>query len=206
MDLELLDGYRRFRAGRMLEQAARYDAVKDAQPEGLALVIACADSRVSPSLVFDASPGEIFTVRNVANLVPPYEPGAGLHGTSATIEFAVKVLKVRSITVMGHGGCGGCAASLAGVSEGDFDFLSDWVALLAPARERALACADADCDPQRALELEGVRASLANLMTFPFIADRVRSGETTLHGVWFSIGEARLEALDLATGAFRPIS
>lgn len=200
---ELLSGYERFRADGYARERDRFDALAREGQHPPLMVISCCDSRVDPATIFDTAPGQMFAVRNVAALVPPFEQGPGLHGTSAAIEFAVCSLDVKHIVVMGHGSCGGIAAALAGgeLRRPEASFLSDWVRLADPARERVLAAAPPD--PQRALELEAVKLSLSNLRQFPYVAERETAGRLKLHGCWFAIAEARLEVLDEATGTFR---
>lgn len=194
----LLEGYRAFRAKRWPYERQVYEELADRQkPEFL--IIACCDSRVDPATIFDGKPGELFIIRNVANLVPPYEPGAGLHGTSAAIEFAVRKLEVSTILVMGHAQCGGCAAALDHTIGQDMVFLQPWVALLEPALER---CADAP-DPQMALERESVKVSLENLRAFPFIAEAIRTRGLKLEGARFGVADGRLELLNQETGSFQ---
>ena len=201
---ELMDGYRRFRAGAYREQADLYRNLGEGQHPNI-MLIACADSRADPSDIFDAAPGQLFVVRNVANLVPPYDTGIGLHGVSAALEFAVENLKVCHIVVMGHGLCGGIAASLqAARDEPVGQFIAPWVRLLDEARGRVLA--DQCPDPQYALEIEGVKTSLANLMSFPFVRSAVESGAVELHGAWFAIAHGALHWRDEATGNFQPVS
>ena len=194
----LLEGYRAFRAKRWPSERQLYEELAEGQkPEFL--IIACCDSRVDPATIFDARPGELFIIRNVANLVPPYEPGAGLHGTSAAIEFAVRKLEVSTILVMGHAQCGGCAAALDHTIGQDMVFLQPWVALLEPALER---CFDAP-DPQTSLERESVKVSLENLRAFPFIAEAIKTRGLKLEGARFGVANGRLELLDQATGSFQ---
>jgi carbonic anhydrase len=194
----LLDGYRAFRARRWPQERQLYEELAVGQrPEYL--VIACCDSRVDPATIFDARPGELFIIRNVANLVPPFEPGAGLHGTSAAIEFAVRKLEVAHILVLGHAQCGGCAAALDHTITQDMVFLQPWVALLEPAVER---CVDAP-DPQTALERESVKVSLENLRDFPFIREAMQTRGLKLEGARFGVADGRLELLDQASGAFQ---
>ena len=201
----LLDGYRRFRTTGYPQQRARYDALRDGQAPKT-MVIACSDSRVDPALIFDVGPGEVFVVRNVANLVPPYETGGGRHGVSAALEFAVTQLEVEDIVVMGHGGCGGVAASLAhrfedaGVGEGYF--IRHWIDLLDEARDEIETRKVAN--PQRALEEAAVRVSLANLRTFPCIPVRESAGQLRLHGAYFAITDGILHVLDPASDRFMP--
>ncbi len=201
----LLDGYRNFRNGRYQEEAARYSDLADGQSPKT-MIVGCADSRVDPSTIFAAAPGELFVVRNVANLVPPcVPPSASLHGTSAALEFAVTALGISDIVVMGHGGCGGVAASLAGADRQPVgQFIAPWVSLLDEARGRVLS--DSPEDRQTALEHEGVRQSLKNLRSFPFIADAVDDGRLGLHGAWFAIGTGELHWLNTETGTFETVS
>lgn len=194
----LLEGYRAFRSKRWPYERQVYEELAVGQkPEFL--VIACCDSRVDPATIFDAKPGELFIIRNVANLVPPYDPGVGLRGTSAAIEFAVRKLEVSTILVMGHAQCGGCAAALDHTIGQDMVFLQPWVALLEPALER---CVDAP-DPQLALERESVKVSLENLRAFPFIADAIATRGLKLEGARFGVADGRLELLDQETGSFQ---
>ena len=196
----LLEGYRRFRTGTWPERRRLFERLADHGQSPRALVICCSDSRVDPTMIFDASPGELFTVRNVANLVPPYQPDANYHGTSAAIEFAVRSLRVCDIVVMGHGMCGGITALIHGVPPEFTDFVGVWMNLAARARQR-LACDSPD--PQRACELETVRISLENLMTFPWIADQVQDGSLRLHGAHFDIRFGVLNILG-SDGEFAP--
>ncbi len=201
----LLDGYRRFRTTGYPQQRARYDALRDGQAPKT-MVIACSDSRVDPALIFDVGPGEVFVVRNVANLVPPYETGGGRHGVSAALEFAVTQLEVEDIVVMGHGGCGGVAASLAHRFEdaevGEGYFIRHWIDLLDDARDEIETQKVAN--PQRALEEAAVRVSLANLRTFPCIPVREQAGRLRLHGAYFAIADGLLHVLDSDTDRFKP--
>ncbi|WP_176559698.1 carbonic anhydrase [Teichococcus rhizosphaerae] len=185
----LFDGYRRFRAEVWPERRRLFqDLARDGQSPR-ALVIACSDSRVDPGMVFNAAPGELFIVRNVANLVPPYEPDRSYHGTSAALEFGVCVLKVPRVIVLGHAMCGGVQALLRGFPPGAQDFVEPWMTgIAAEARRRTLACAPADPDAAQAqCELETVKLSLRNLMTFPWISTRVAEGSLSLHGGSFDI-------------------
>jgi carbonic anhydrase len=199
----LLQGYGRFREGSYLTQKQRWRSLAEGQ-EPPVMVIGCCDSRVDPATIFDTEPGQMFTLRNVANLVPPYEVGGGLHGASAAIEFAVVHLKVRHILVLGHGACGGVAAALQGGDHGvpGHSFIDGWISVLDDARERVLA-SNPD-DPQRALELEGVKTSLSNLRTFPFVRAGEEAGSLKLHGAFFAISDGVLHVLDEESGEFAP--
>lgn len=191
----LYAGYRRFRESRWPEAKAEYEALAAQGQTPHTLVIACSDSRADPALIFDAAPGQLFTVRNVANLVPPYAPDGALHGVSAALEFGVKVLKVRRILVMGHAHCGGVAAMRGGAPDSCRDFLAPWIAQgEATVRRVAEAVVDAD-QAERAGEEAVVRLSLDNLRTFPWIAEREAAGELELVGLHFGIAEGLLRRL-----------
>jgi carbonic anhydrase len=180
----LLDGYRRFRRNRWPERRRQFETLADKGQQPRALVVSCADSRVDPGMIFDAGPGELFIVRNVANLVPPFAPDGAWHGTSAAIEFAIRVLEVPEILVMGHALCGGVRALLEGAPAEASDFIAPWIALAGPARDRALARTDI-LDRQLSCEQETIRLSLENLATFPWIASRVAAGTLRLSGAHF---------------------
>lgn len=205
----LLAGYRTFIEGRYLAQTATYRALAREGQAPQTMVIACCDSRAAPETIFGASPGELFVVRNVANLVPPYTPDGEFHGTSAALEFAVQALKVSHIVVMGHGRCGGIRAVLdseaAPLSRSDF--IGKWMSLLRPAAEAVGANELMTAgERQTALERISIRHSLANLRSFPDIAERERAGELTLHGAWFDISSGELWVMDPASGDFvRPL-
>ena len=204
----LISGYHRFRDREWQEERDRWSELAEGQSPKV-MVIACSDSRVDPATIFDARPGEMFVVRNVANLVPPFEPDRNYHGVSAALEFAVTQLEVEELVVMGHGFCGGCAAALTGqfddAGHGQGHFIAHWIEMLADAREKIRA-EHATLDRQAFLEmeLEGVRLSLRNLMGFPWVRERVESGRLTLHGAYFAIADGVLHVLDEATGAFAP--
>ena len=202
----LITGYHRFRDTDYKRQHDRWAKLAEGQNPRV-MVIACADSRTDPATVFDVSPGEIFVVRNIANLVPPYETGGGRHGVSAAIEFAVTQLEVPEIVVMGHGSCGGVNASLTGVFDGaalgQGGFIAHWVDMLHDARARIVAEHGTGPEATRALELETVRVSIANLRTFPFVAEREAAGTLALRGAYFAIRDGILWVMD-ANGGFVP--
>lgn len=200
----LIEGYKRFRSDAYVKQKARFDALASDGQFPPVMIISCCDSRVDPATVFDTVPGQVFALRNVANLVPPYETGGGLHGVSAAIEFGVLGLEVRHIVILGHAQCGGIKASLSGSDLGQkgHSFVDKWVGIIDDAREAVLASNVED--PQHALELETVKVSLANLRTFPFIVEREKAGLLKLHGAYFGIAEGLLHVLDEATGIFTP--
>lgn len=198
----LIEGYRRFRAETWPEARARFQELAAKGQSPRAMVIACSDSRVDPQMIFSAGPGELFVLRNVANLVPPYMPDATFHGTSAAVEFAVRVLQVERIVVMGHALCGGIRALLQGAPPEAQDFVAGWMTIADRARTVALRC-DTPEAQQEACEHEAVRVSLANLMTFPWVAEAVKAGRLTLHGAHFGVATGRLVLLD-ADGGLRP--
>ena len=174
------------------------------------MVIACSDSRVDPSRIFNARPGELFVVRNVANLVPPCEERGSYHGTSAAIEFAVEILKIERILIMGHARCGGIRAFLEGATRARpaRSFIEKWISLLGPAHEALLAGNPPD-DPearQRLMEQVSVAHSIGNLMSFPFVRTAVAEGGLQLYGGFFDISTGQLQILDAATGQFEPIA
>jgi carbonic anhydrase len=201
----LLRGYASFRFGRFRTENQRYRRLAEAGQDPGVLVIACCDSRAAPELIFDASPGEIFVVRNVANLVPIYAPDDQYHGTSAALEFAVMGLHVSDIVVMGHGRCGGIAAALKeeSVPLSPGDFIGKWISLLEkPVAE--CACHTEDTPEERRLRLEhlSIVHSLANLRTFPCIQALEAKGRVRLHGAWFDIALGELHVLDEANGVW----
>src|SRR6476619_822599 len=205
---QLIEGYRRFREGHWEHERERWSELAEGQSPKV-MILSCADSRVDPAQIFDSRPGEMFVVRNSAALAPPYETSRGFHGVSAALEFAVTQLEVAEILVMGHGLCGGCAAALTGqfddTEPGEGHFIADWVRMLDAARDRVRADhAKLDRAAFLDMEREAVKVSLANLRTFPWIAEREQRGRLKLHGAHFSIHEGRLYMLDEAEGDFRP--
>jgi len=205
----MIHGYRRFRETGWKRERERWSALAERQSPKV-MVLACSDSRVDPSIIFDARPGQMFVVRNVANLAPPFETGGGYHGVSAALEFAVTQLEVEELLVLGHGSCGGCAAALTGqfdeAEHGEGHFIATWVAMLEDARRSVRAANDKLDDAAfLTMEREAVKVSLANLRTFPWIIERERDGRLALHGGHFSIAEGRLYMLDEAEGEFRPV-
>jgi len=188
----LLDGYRRFRAETWPAERARYESLAQGQQAPDTLIVACSDSRVDPATIFGARPGELFVVRNVAALVPPYQPDAGCHGTSAALEFGVRVLKVARIVVLGHAQCGGVRAMVEGAPEEARDFVASWVAAAEPVLDSEPA---EGADRFTYYETEVVRLSLANLLTFPWISSAVERGELQLEGFYFGIESGVLARL-----------
>ncbi len=199
----LLTGYRDFMNGRYESERYRTLAKDGQKPE--TMVIACCDSRAAPETIFNARPGELFVMRNVANLVPPYEPDDKLHSTSAALEFAVQSLKVKNIVVFGHGRCGGIRAALDPAAEplSPGDFIGHWMSLVAPAARMVAGNAMMTAgERQTAMERISIRFSIANLRTFPCIDILEKKGRLTLHGAWFDISTGELWVMDPATGDF----
>ena len=205
---ELVAGYRRFRETGWEPHRKRWKELREGQaPE--VMVIACSDSRVDPAQIFDVDPGQIFVVRNVAALVPPFETTPGQHGVSAALEFAVQVLKVKEIVVMGHGMCGGCEAALTrsmeGAEPGQGGFVAAWIEMLDEARDKVAAEHGSEGrDALRAMEQEAVKVSLGNLRTFPCVQAKEGRGDLTLRGAYFAISHGVLHVLDEDTGKFLP--
>ena len=193
----LLEGYERFRDGYWKQHKELYSALARDGQSPSAMVIACADSRVAPEAIFDCAPGDIFVVRNVSALVPPYEPDDQKHATSAALEFAVNALNVRSIIVLGHSGCGGIRALMTGPTNGSHDFIDSWMEIAKTARARVCdspQTSEAGFEDQcAACEQEAIRVSLANLLTFPWIKERVLDGRLTLTGLHFNVETGNLQ-------------
>src|SRR6201991_232735 len=200
----LLNGYRTFTTQRLPTEQSRYRelSVRGQFPE--VMVIGCCDSRVSPEVIFDAGPGELFVVRNIANLVPTYQPDSGAHGVSAALEYAVQVLKVKHIVVLGHAQCGGIRAffdKIEPITPGDF--IGKWMAqFIKPGEVVEQRTHESMQDFVTRIEKAAVFRSLENLMTFPFVRARVDSGDLQLHGAYFGVAEGSLFVLDRATKQF----
>jgi carbonic anhydrase len=206
----LTKGYRAFLEGRFAVERGRYQTLAGSGQSPSIMVIGCVDSRVSPEVIFDAAPGELLVARNVANLVPRYEPPSEedpshQHGTSAALEFAVRALKVRHIVVLGHAFCGGIRAFASDAAPlSSSDFIGRWMSQIAPAAE-AVATPKSETESYlRQLEFASVELSLKNLMTFPFVMAAVEKGELSLHGAYFGVASGRLLVRD-SKGAFAPV-
>ncbi|GAD59847.1 carbonic anhydrase [Brevundimonas sp. BAL450] len=199
----LLSGYARFRQDGWTQARAEYEALAAKGQKPHTLVVACSDSRADPALIFDAAPGQLFVVRNVANIVPPYQPDGGLHGVSAALEFGVRVLGVERIVVMGHALCGGVNAMINGAPDSCNDFVRPWVAQAEPVVRRATEGLDDD-DKQVAGEHAVVRLSIDNLRTFPWIAEREAMGDLELVGLHFGIANGVLWRMQ-ADGVFKSL-
>lgn len=195
---DLIDGYYRFRGNEWIDEREKWTELAGGQTPKV-MVIACSDSRVDPATIFGTRPGEVFVVRNVANLVPPFDPSGGLHGVSAAVEFAVTALKVEEILVLGHGQCGGVKASLSGAlrdaKPGEGGFVAEWIKLLDGAREKVVAEVGTGAEGQTALEKEGVKVSIENLKTFPFVQAGLDAGTLSIEGAVFAIDDGKLMVL-----------
>jgi carbonic anhydrase len=200
---DLHSGFARFRANYFEKNRKLFDGLKGGQNPRF-MVIACSDSRTDPAILFDSEPGDLFVVRNVANLVPPYANDTALHGVSSALEFGVRVLGVRHIIVLGHAHCAGIRALVTGSSG---EFVSRWVKIAEPARERVLrAMPDATTDQcAHACEKEAIAVSIENLMTFPWILELVESGQLFVHGWYFELESGTLAALDQSSRIFSVI-
>jgi carbonic anhydrase len=203
----LKEGFRTFRETYYVENRALFDKLARGGQAPRVMLIGCADSRVDPLLITKAEPGDLFIVRNVANLVPPYAPDGKHHATSAAIEFAVRGLQVEHIIVMGHAQCGGVRALLEGVplNGATDDFIAAWISIAERARTQALQGKLPAEGRLRRAEHETVQVSLDNLMTFPWIRERVDAGRLALHGWYFDLTEGKLEIFDRATRRFREV-
>lgn len=207
--IRLVAGFRRFRRRYFEPENSPYRRLLSHTQSPKTLVIGCSDSRVDPSIISSAGPGELFVVRNVANLVPPCEVGGARHGTSAALEFAVKSLKVENIIVLGHRQCGGIRALVteAETQKDDQSFIYRWMSVARPALERtrqALPDGDVDTLCQRC-ELESIRTSVENLMTFPFVREAIETRRMNVIGAYFDLEIGELSELDNATGKFRTL-
>lgn len=204
----LTEGYKSFLGERLPNERRKYEALGAGQDPDV-LLIGCCDSRVAPEVIFDTGPGEIFTIRNVANIVPPFEDDdTGYHGTSSAIEFAVQALKVKHIVVMGHATCGGIKAAGHGadpLSPGNF--IGRWVSLVEPAKAKLAAAGDHrdKGDYLTRLEYAMIGQSLENLMTFGFVREAVEAGRLHLHGAHFGIATGELRIRDPKTGEFHSV-
>jgi carbonic anhydrase len=203
----LIDGYNAFASGRLPREQDRYRELAERGQSPQIMVIGCCDSRVSPEVIFDASPGELFVVRNVANLIPPYSPDGAYHGVSAALEFGVGALRVKHIVVLGHAHCGGVRAFAeehAPLSPGDF--IGKWMSLIAPAAEKLGGRAEVPlAEYLTRLEQASVANSLDNLMTFPRLAILIEKGKVATHGAYFGVATGDLSVLDRASGEFKPV-
>jgi carbonic anhydrase len=203
----LIEGYRTFTSQRLPTEQTRYRELSERGQSPAVMVIGCCDSRVSPEVIFDAGPGELFVVRNVANLVPTFQPDENAHGVSAALEYAVQVLKIKHIVVMGHAQCGGIKAFIddsAPLSPGDF--IGKWMAMfIKPGEQVSQREHESRQEFTTRIEKAAVFRSLENLMTFPFVRNAVERGDMMLHGAYFGVAEGSLFVLDRETKEFRSV-
>lgn len=204
----LIEGYRTFTSQRLPTEQSRYRELSERGQSPEVMVIGCCDSRVSPEVIFDAGPGELFVVRNVANLVPVYQPDGGAHGVSAALEYAIQVLRVKHIVVLGHAQCGGIRAfvdNVAPLSPGDF--IGRWMSMFVKPGE---VVEQRPNEPMQEfvtrIEKAAVFRSLENLMTFPFVRTPVETGQLELHGAYFGVAKGSLFVLDQAAKEFRGVT
>lgn len=201
-----IHGFKQFQQQYFCAEDSPFDELRKGQRPST-LVVACCDSRTDPSLVMQCEPGDIFVVRNIANIVPPYQHDQGYHGVSAALEYAVLALEVQSIIILGHSSCGGVRAVLDGKTPEPGGFVDTWISALAPARDEVLATLGADhADAPTALEMAGVLASMQNCMTFPWLAERVQAGTLDVHGWYFDMDRGQLFSYVPQTGSFEPLA
>jgi carbonic anhydrase len=204
----LIEGYTAFAGGRLQAEQDRYRELGELGQSPEIMVIGCCDSRVSPEVIFDARPGELFVVRNVANIIPPYTPDGQAHGVSAALEFGVAALKVKHIVVLGHARCGGVRAFAEDVDNlrkplSPGDFIGKWMTLMAPAADKIGPRGDDTLDEyQTRLEHANVANSLDNLMTFPRLAKLIERGNVSIHGAYFGVASGELYVMDRDSGTF----
>jgi carbonic anhydrase len=205
----LIDRFRRFKHRHFVPNADQYEELAKYGQDPQTMVISCCDSRVDPETIFTAMPGELFVVRNVAALVPPYETGGQFHGVSAAIEFAVLNLRVKNLIIMGHSSCGGIKTALdkSAAIQTEAMFISRWMSMLDDARLRVLSAHQmaSAAEKQRQLELEGIKASISNLRTFPFVREEEEKGRLAIHGAHFEIATGTLSVLNHSRGEFYPL-
>jgi carbonic anhydrase len=203
----LIDGYRTFSSQRLPTEQSRYRELSERGQSPEVMVIGCCDSRVSPEVIFDAGPGELFVMRNIANLVPVYQPDTNAHGVSAALEYAVSVLQVKHIVVLGHAQCGGIRAFIdktAPLSPGDF--IGRWMSMFVkPGEKVEQRDHESMSDFTIRIEKAAVFRSLENLMTFPFVRTQVATGKLDLHGAYFGVAEGSLFVLDRDAKEFRSV-
>ncbi len=204
----LVEGYREFLGSRLRREQDRYRELAEIGQSPEVMVVGCCDSRVSPEVIFDARPGELFVVRNVANIVPPYQPDGQAHGVSAALEFGVAALKVKHIVVLGHARCGGVKAfaeAAEPLSPGDF--IGRWMRLMAPAVSKAGPRGTLSWPDYLArLEQANVVNSMDNLLTFPRLPKLIERGQVAIHGAYFGVASGELSVRDEATGEFVPVA
>lgn len=205
--IRLLAGFKRFRERYYLQEGNLYQRLSQSGQTPKTLIIGCSDSRVDPAIITSANPGEIFTVRNVANLVPPYETNVGFHGVSSAIEFAVVNLKVENIVVMGHRQCGGIRSLMFAPDDSKTSFVKEWMKIAQKAKERVLsAYAGSDDDTLcRHGEMESIVVSLENLKTFPFVREAIETRDLNIVGAYFDLEQGHMFEYDEASQSFRQL-
>ncbi len=203
----LLQGYQTFTSQRLPTEQTRYRELSERGQSPAVMVIGCCDSRVSPEVIFDAGPGELFVVRNVANLVPVYQPDGGAHGVSAALEYAVNVLRIQHIVVLGHAQCGGIRAFIDDIEPlSPGDFIGRWMAMfIKPGEKVGQREHETMAEFTVRIEKAAVFRSLENLMTFPFVQSAVERGDMHLHGAYFGVAEGSLFVLDQEAKEFRSV-
>lgn len=204
---KMLDGFKKFRV-KYFHKLDFYQQLRTTGQSPLNLIITCSDSRVDPSILFESNPGEIFVVRNVANLVPPYEKGGGFHGVSAAIEFAVEILKIKNIIVLGHRQCGGIRALMDSQNGDDSSFVSQWMNIAAKAKTKVLQdFPEVGFENQcRHCEEEAIKVSIENLRSFPFISNKETTGQVKIWGLYFDLEMGQLNMLSSQSKDFEKIS
>jgi carbonic anhydrase len=206
--LKLVAGFRRFREKYFSGEDGLYHRLSTSGQNPKTLIIGCSDSRVDPALISSSSPGELFVIRNVANLVPPFESAnSGFHGISAAIEFAVVNLKVENVVILGHRQCGGIRALMAGQQVKEGSFVGQWMEIAAKARDRVLTrSADLDFESQcRECEMEGIVTSLENLKTFPFVSEAMENRDMKLFGIYFDLEQGQLFEFEDSEKGFKQL-
>jgi carbonic anhydrase len=205
----LTDRFRRFKHRHFVPNADQYEELAKYGQKPDTMVISCCDSRVDPETIFSAMPGELFVVRNVANLVPPYETGGKFHGVSTAIEYAVMNLRIKHLIVMGHSGCGGVKAALdqSAAIQTEAQFIKRWMSMLDDARLRVVSAHQMapTAEKLKLLEMEGIKTSINNLRTFPFVKDVEDKGRLSLHGAYFDIASGTLSVLNHSRNEFIPL-
>ncbi len=204
----LVSGYKEFASKQRQDGQYRFGELADGQSPKT-MIISCSDSRVIPSQIFNVKPGDLFMVRNVANIAPPFEEDKAFHGTSAALEFAILGLDVEDVIVLGHSQCGGIEACAKNIKTGSSttSFLDNWLSILEPIAAKVMndnGTKDAEAQ-NRLIEQEAIKASLVNLMTFPFISERISDGSLSIHGAYFDLQDGQLYILDDDSGVFEKI-
>jgi carbonic anhydrase len=201
----LIEGFKRFRAHYFEEHRARFERLAGRPQHPRYAVVTCSDSRIDTTRIFDAVPGEIFLIRNIANLVPPYKPDQAQHSTSAAIEYAVRFLKVGQFVVLGHAGCGGIAALLDPPKQ-DTDFVGSWLEIAQPARERVLARPHLSSEErQRSCELEALKSSLENVLQFPWVTARIEDRSLQVDALYLDLEHGEMLLYERAKDAFAAV-